>query len=395
MPPLKTELKALATRTGADLVGVTSRAALADGPPSADPRYLLPSANAVISFAVSLHRDIATDFISKKNWKAHCADRKKIARRLYRIGDALVDRLESSGYEAVNVDVNNNYRPEENAADVTEMTDFHPDFSHRYAALAAGVGRLGWSGNLLTREYGALVELGSVLTSATLAADAPLPDDDHPCDRCRMCSRVCPVEMIPPNDSCQVTVAGVTETIARKRPNTCCWIGCTGYHGLSASQDWSNWSPYRLSGPLPTDKQALDRLCIRLQKSDPQMLDAANSFNDYRLAVFDPDWFYYTVCGFCRAVCAPDRKARLTNRKRIMNSGTVALKLDGSHVVAGEDAVETETPFGLNVVMPSTEMSTKDPELRTWPGQFPLDREVIRHLCGLVNTAGTRGRRSK
>ena len=53
------------------------------------------------------------------------------------------------------------------------MTEFHPEFSHRYAALAAGIRRLGWSGNLLTREFGALVELGSVLTSARLTPDTP------------------------------------------------------------------------------------------------------------------------------------------------------------------------------------------------------------------------------
>ncbi|BBO69502.1 hypothetical protein DSCA_34320 [Desulfosarcina alkanivorans] len=54
MAPATTDLKTLAKRLGADLIGVTSRAKLADGPPSADPRYLLPSANSVISFAVSL-----------------------------------------------------------------------------------------------------------------------------------------------------------------------------------------------------------------------------------------------------------------------------------------------------------------------------------------------------
>jgi hypothetical protein len=30
------------------------------------------------------------------------------------------------------------------------------------------------------------------------------------------------------------------------------------------------------------------------------MRDADNSFADYRQAVFDPDWFYYTVCDLCR-----------------------------------------------------------------------------------------------
>ncbi|WP_300674815.1 hypothetical protein [Desulfoluna sp.] len=374
------KLKSFAKSCGADLVGVASRAILTDGPPSADPRYLLPSANSVISYAVSLDADIARDFISKKEWRAHCDDRKKIAQKLYRIGDALVEKLRSEGYEAVNVDLNNNYRPEDNAADVTEMTEFHPEFSHRYAALAAGIGRLGWSGNLLTRKYGALVELGSVLTSATLDADPTIPDEDHPCDKCRMCSLVCPVQMISTKVSTQVTVAGITETIAQKRPNTCCWIGCSGYHGLSTSRSWSNWSPYQLDHTLPVEKEALDALCISLQKADPQMQDAGNSFENYRQMVFDPHWFYYTVCGFCRTVCSPDRKTRLANRKLIINSGTVALKLDGTHVVAEENACEVPTPFGLNVIISPKELSKKDPKIQKWPGQFPLDRDVIKYL---------------
>ena len=392
MGKTETKLKALALRMGADLVGIASRDVLADGPPSADPCYLLPSANSVVSFAVSLDRDIAKDFISKKRWRPHCENRKAIAQKLYKIGDALVEQLRLGGYEAVNVDLNNNYRPEKGAADLTEMTAFHPVFSHRYGALAAGIGRLGWSGNLLTRQYGALVELGSVLTSAPLAPDAPIPDEEHPCDRCKMCSLVCPVGMIHPKASIQVTVAGVTETISHKRPNTCCWIGCTGYEGLAASKTWSNWSPFRLGRPLPEDKQALDALCIRLQKADPQMQAADNYFADYRQAVFHPDMFYYTVCGFCRSVCAPRREERLANRKLITESGTVALNLDGSHQVAGTSAVEVQTPFGLRVVVPREELSKGPVKARKWPGQFPLEREVIRYLCRQSNSGAPKDR---
>ena len=392
MESIKTKLKTLALSLGADLVGVTSKDILADGPPSADPCYVLPSANSVISFVVSLDRHMLEDFISKKNWHPHCENRKIVAQTLYKIGDALVEKLQSEGYEAVNVDINSCYRPEKDAADVTEMTEFHPDFSHRYGAVSAGIGRLGWSGNLLTKEYGAQVELGSVLTSAKLTPDTVIPDKEHPCDRCRMCTLVCPVGMIQPKASTQVTVAGVIETISRKRPNTCCWIGCTGYEGLAASQTWSNWSPYRLGRMLPKGKQELDALCISLQKADPQMQEADNSLEDYRQAVFDPDWFYYTVCGFCRSVCSPRREERFANRRMIVNSGTAALKLDGSHDIAGDNAVEVRTPFGLNVVVPHGELSEGQPETRKWPGQFPLDREVITYLRQQFHAVEAKGR---
>jgi hypothetical protein len=196
--------------------------------------------------------------------------------------------------------------------------------------------------------------------------------------------------MVQPKASTQVTVAGVTETISRKRPNTCCWIGCTGYEGLASSGTWSNWSPYRLGHSLPKDKQELDLLCISLQKADPQMQVVDNSFNDYRQAVFDPDWFYYTLCGFCRSVCVPSRNERLANRKLIINSGTAALKLDGSHVVADDNAVRMRTPAGLHVVVPREELSRGRINGPNWPGQFPLDRKVIEYLCQHFNSADAR-----
>lgn len=378
MASLEKKIKSLAVRCGAELVGITTTKLLGGSPPSADPHYLLPSAKSIISFAVSLDKEKAINFIGKKDWHAHCQNRKEIGTKLFEIGDMIVEFLQAEGFDGINVDLNNNYRPEPEAADVTEMTEFNPEFSHRYAAIAAGIGRLGWSGNVVTREFGALVELGSVLTSAELSPDKPIPDDEHPCDKCRICSKICPVEMISAKESTQITVAGITETIAKKRPNSCCWIGCTGYEGLSTSATWSNWSPYRLGKPLPENKEEIDGLCIRLQKADPQMQDTTNSFANYREAVLDPGWFYYTVCGFCRSVCMPSLKERVANRKRITQSGTVALKLDGSHVVATENSVEVQTPFGVKVIVEPDDQTEEYPTKQT--GQFPLDREVIIYL---------------
>lgn len=349
MPKLENQLKKIAKESGAALVGIASKERLHDSPPSADPEYLLPSAQSIISFAVTLDKKIIRDFMSKKDWLSHCEERKQLARSLYAIGDRLVDFLKSKGFDAVNVDINNNYRPEPGARDVTEMTEFIPEFSHRYGAVAAGIGRLGWSGNLLTPEYNALVELGTVITSARLEPDPLL--ESNPCDRCKLCTAVCPVEMIGKSKSITVRVAGIDEEIAEKRPNTCCWIGCTGYHGLAPNGKWSNWSPYRLGQPLPQNKNELDALNTRLQKADPLMQLDDNSFSDYRAAMFNPDWFTNTVCGNCRMVCWKDRQDRTENRRLIAESGVVALNPDGEHVVADGEVIEIETPYIVRVAM--------------------------------------------
>ncbi len=378
MSGLSQQIKDYVIGAGGALVGLTSKERLSDAPPSGDPSYLLASAQSVVSFALPIDSEAALRFISKEDWLGHCYDRKEIISKLYAIGDGLVTLLRRKGFDAVSVDINSNYRPEEGANNVTEMTEFHPDFSHRYAALASGIGRLGWSGNLMTPEFGSMVELGSVITSAQLECDPLLAKS--PCDNCKMCALVCPVEMIDLKESMNVTVAGTTQKIARKRPNTCCWIGCTGYEGLAPGGEWSNWSPYRLDAPLPEDKVNLDALCISLQKADPQMHQEHNSFTDYRSFVLNPESFHYTVCGFCRSVCHADRDKRLVRRDRIHNSGVSALREDGMHVVATGNSVIENTPYLVNVNIEKSDSESFQKEEIASSSFNPLDHEVIAFL---------------
>ena len=381
MHQLEKQIKNMAKESGASLVGIASKQRLYDAPPSGNPDYILPSAQSVISFALSLDRKTTRDFISKKDWLSHCEERKRIVRSLYTISGRLVEFLKGLGFEAVGADINNTYRPEAKASDITEMTEFMPDFAHRYGAVAAGIGRLGWSGNVLTTDYGALVELGTVLTSAKLESDPLL--EKNPCDRCKLCTAVCPVEMIGNKKSITVRIAGITEEIAEKRPNTCCWIGCTGYHGLAPNRKWSNWSPYRLGYPLPQSKTELDTLNIKLQKADPQMYLEENSFTDYRKAVFNPDWFFNTVCGNCRSVCWQKREDRESNKRLIVHSGIVALNHHGEHIVAKEEVIEIDTPYFVRVTMLKKDYEktlASKKSLGKIQGMAPLDTAVLSYI---------------
>jgi hypothetical protein len=327
MGNLENQIKAIAKQNGAALVGIASKERLVDAPPSGDPEYVLPSARSAISLAISFNRKTIRNFLGKKEWLAHGDERQRLARKLYLIGDNLTTFLRDNGHDAIVVDVNNSYRPEEGARDITEMTEFLPDFAHRYGAVAAGIARLGWSGNVLNPEYGALLELGTVLTSAELEPDPLLAE--NPCDKCKMCTLVCPVEMISKKESKKVRIAGIIDEIAIKRPITCCWIGCTGYHGLSTDKNWSNWSPYRLAYSLPEDKKKLDELNIRLQKADPLLQLEDSSFTNYRNAIFNSDWHFGTVCGNCRVVCWEKRTDREENMHILTSSGVVALSPNG------------------------------------------------------------------
>ncbi len=135
---LEMEIKSIARENGAALVGIGSRERLAGAPPSVDPDYVLPSTRSVISVAIPLDRRSIRDFLTKKEWLAHGADRKSIYQKLYNITDRLTDFLKGKGFEAKGVEANNIYRPEPGGTDAINRVEMVPDFSHRYAAVACG-----------------------------------------------------------------------------------------------------------------------------------------------------------------------------------------------------------------------------------------------------------------
>jgi epoxyqueuosine reductase len=67
-------------------------------------------------------------------------------------------------------------------------------FSHRHAALLAGLGNFGVNNTLLTKEYGPRVRFVSVFTSAEIPPDPVIPDPV--CIHCMRCVKVCPVKAI-------------------------------------------------------------------------------------------------------------------------------------------------------------------------------------------------------
>lgn len=375
MGKLENQIKTIAREHGAAIVGIASRDRLVDAPPSGDPGYLLPSTRSIISFAIPFDRKMLRDFFTKKDWFSWNFDKKENTRCLYVVSDHVVAFLKSKGFDTCIVDINVHYRPEPGAKDVTEIVTMVPDFSHRYGALAAGLGRLGWSGNLMTPQYGSAIQIGTVLTSAELESDPLL--EDNPCDRCKMCVATCPVEMMHKEESVEVTVAGITEEIAGKRTNNCCWIGCSGYHGLSPNKKWTNWSPYRVDTPLSRDDTKVDELCTRIRKVDPDMnLDDLNLYTHYRESFFDPDYIFYSVCGNCANVCWENRKDRIENQKLITKSGIVVLKANGERAAVHDenDVVEVSTPFHARVALLKREYTA------ALQGELPIKVENAHHL---------------
>ena len=181
---LTRELKRLVLDMGAAKVGIADRAAL-EGPPTADADYVLPGTRSVVSFLTVEPEEGIFEYLSKADPTTYRRHFYENIQTLGRVGLAVAQRLESEGYRAVPLSPNGVYRPGSSV-----VKGLIPPFSHRYAAVAAGLGTIGWSGNVMTPEYGARVYLSSVLTDAPLVPDRPL--DENPCDRCNICLHACP-----------------------------------------------------------------------------------------------------------------------------------------------------------------------------------------------------------
>ncbi len=205
---LKEEIISLAQKLGIDKIGFTSRERLSDAPPSGDLGYILPSAQSAISLVIALDKPAIRAYLGKTDWMTHVNDMKQTYRKLKEAGLAIQNLLRERGYEAEVPYVNFDYRQDQ------PFAALKPPLSHRYVAVASGMGWLGWSGNVITPEYGAPVSLGSVVTSAKLEPD-PLADGDI-CQNCRLCVASCASQFIAMKDKMEVPwPAAPTHTIKR------------------------------------------------------------------------------------------------------------------------------------------------------------------------------------
>lgn len=184
-----------------DLVGITDVDRLSGAPPGYRPQDLLPGARSVIVMAVRLPLGAVQTI-----YRAH-EDGLRHAQCIYGThGYALTPNyhLKFAAYRMA--------RFLEKQGLIATSLPSGPGsggtpFSHRHAAVAAGLGEFGWSGIVVTPDYGPRVRFVSVITRAELEPD-PLYSGPPLCDRCDICVDVCPVGAISPVESRSVEMGG-------------------------------------------------------------------------------------------------------------------------------------------------------------------------------------------
>ena len=85
---------------------------------------------------------------------------------------------------------------------------FLHDFSHRHAAVAAGLGEFGFNGLVLVPNFGARIRFNSIITNAPLVPDS-MYNGQKLCipEKCNYkCVRVCPTEALTRDETFKVNI---------------------------------------------------------------------------------------------------------------------------------------------------------------------------------------------
>ena len=230
MDALTQELKSLAFGEGADLIGVAPVDRFREAPRMTHPQAIVPDAKAVVVIAIK-YPDASIDgwgkppaesmfFYQSVQMYMTTTVMPMITFKLYRF-------LEKAGYLALPVAPSGFYR----YRDYKEVQGgFIADFSHRHAAVAAGLGEFGRQGLLLTPQFGVRQRMASVITNAPLQAD-PLYGARPLCDQCEACLKVCPVGAFHKTEQHSIRIGEKAFIYAKVNKWRCAWVEQLGMVG--------------------------------------------------------------------------------------------------------------------------------------------------------------------
>ena len=320
MDKMTKRVKELAKCLGAAAVGIATKETLDGGPPSVDLTYALPEAASAVSFMVPLDQRYIEPYLRKEDHRSYELDNVRTNTLVSGISLEIASYLHQKGYPSAAQAANLVYRTDT----PNGPHDEKPPISHRYLAARSGIGHFGLSGNVITRDYGAAMILGSVVTSAHLIPTDPLPPEENYCDRCRLCMASCASGYMSSEDITTVRLGGHEFSYSKRRHHNRCDYVCGGFTGLHRSGQWSTWSPGRF--PIP-DKDE-DFL--------PAIVQTAPAYK--RRPRTEAGFFHFLMpgnrinftCNHCSLVCHPDKDTRKRRYKMLTQSGVVVQNSDGS-----------------------------------------------------------------
>lgn len=206
---LTAAVKELALREGASIVGIASIERFVGAPAGHGPRDFIPRAEAVISIGIKLPDSVVdrehylehdTQYTPEMQHKVR--ETHIYTKQGYALPNLLLDvaayrlslLLEARGFRTLPVPATlaSYTMPDLSSADL----DFFGVFSHRHAAVRAGLGEFGYNNIVLTPQFGPRVRFTSIITAAPLEPDPLVTAEICQRDDCQKCLDVCPSKAI-------------------------------------------------------------------------------------------------------------------------------------------------------------------------------------------------------
>lgn len=320
MKKMTSRIKELAKCLGATAVGISTMETLAGGPPSVDLSYVLPGAKSAVSFLVPLNQSYIEPYLQKKDRLTHEMDNIRTNTLASGISFEIASYLTQKGHPSLGQTANITYRTDTpNGA-----FDEKPPISHRYLAVRSGIGHFGLSGNVITRENGAAVILGSLVTTADLIPTEPLQPEENYCDGCRLCVASCASGYMDPDKKTVVRMGDIDFSYSLHRNHSRCDYVCGGFTGLHKSGKWSTWSPARF--PIPEKDEEFFPALVKAADAYKKRPREEGGFFHFLM----PGNRINFTCGNCALVCHPDKKIRRQRLKMLIQGGVVVQRSDGS-----------------------------------------------------------------
>lgn len=200
---LKTEMIDFLKGQGASLVGIAGPDRFSGAPRGHHPADLLPGVKSVVSMGVKLPNQIVdwegllaksevipNDDVRWEVESGHWYGRigyEAMNIKLEQLGLSLTLYLEEKGYKAICFPATYAHH----AGIMCKIPGYYAPFSHRHAAVRAGLGEFGFNNLTITPEYGPRVRFMSVLTDSELEPD---PLQTRPIclgEKCLLCIKAC------------------------------------------------------------------------------------------------------------------------------------------------------------------------------------------------------------
>lgn len=273
---------------GADLIGYGPSALLDGAPEIMRPSRYLPTARALVSIALRINEAVCDLIARAVDQRTAPASYYSYQRFTLSIINPQLDKLaylgakflEERGWLAYPVPANfpHDIRP------TPEYPGGPGDLSHKHAAVACGLGEIGWHNLLLTPQFGSRQKLVTIVTDAPLRFDPLCTDrlcDPEACEYA--CAHACPTAAIPrvEDEKVSIRIGEKTLEYARLVGWRCRW-GCSGMLRITGGAK---------DIPMPKKEPTAEELLQYKAQVDPwqQRLQRTSGLIPY--------------CGRCLCVC--------------------------------------------------------------------------------------------